>query len=86
MSSAFNGSADFSGIEAATNLFISEVVHKVLVEVNETGTEAAAMTFAQAKTKGMARSFRADHPFIFIIRENGGGTILFMGRIVDPTK
>ncbi len=86
MSSAFNSSADFSGIEATTNLFISDVMHTAFVEVNETGTEAAAVTLVQAKTKGMPKSFRADHPFIYLIRENGSGTILFIGRIIDPTK
>ena len=86
MSSAFNSSADFSGIEATTNLFISDVIHKAFIEVNETGTEAAAVTLAQAMTKGMTRSFRADHPFVFLIRENGSGTILFIGRVIDPTK
>jgi serine protease inhibitor len=86
MSSAFNDSADFSGIKATTNLFISDVIHKAFVEVNETGTEAAAVSLALVKTRGMTRSFRADHPFIFLIRENGSGTILFIGRIIDPTK
>jgi len=86
MSSAFNSSADFSGMEATTNLFITGVIQKAFVEVNETGTEAAAVTWVQAKTKGMTRSFRADHPFIFLIRENGSGTILFIGRMIDPTK
>ncbi len=86
MSSAFDGSADFSGMEATTNLFLSNVIHKAFVEVNEAGTEAAAVTWAEAKTKGMVRSFVVNHPFIFLIRENGSGTILFLGRVVDPTK
>jgi serpin B len=86
MSSAFNGSADFSGMEATTNLFLSDVIHKAFVEVNEAGTEAAAVTWAEAKSKGMVRGFVVNHPFIFLIRENGSGTILFLGRVVDPTK
>ena len=57
MSSAFDGSADFSGMEATTNLFLSDVIYKAFVEVNEAGTEAAAVTWAEAKTKGMVRSF-----------------------------
>jgi serpin B len=86
MSSAFNGSADFSGMETTTNLFISDVIHKAFVEVNEAGTEAAAVTWAQAKTKGGPERFIVDQPFIFLIRENGSGTILFLGRVVDPTE
>jgi serpin B len=86
ISSAFNDSADFSGMESTTNLFISDVIHKAFVEVNEAGTEAAAVTWGQAKTKGGPERFIVDHPFIFLIRENGSGTILFLGRVVDPTK
>ena len=86
MTSAFKGNADFSGMEATTNLFVSDVIHKAFVEVNESGTEAAAVTLSIALSKGMAGHFIVDHPFIFLIRENGSGSILFVGRIVDPTK
>jgi serpin B len=86
MSSAFNDSADFSGLDGTTNLFISEVIHKAFVEVNEAGTEAAAATMVDATAMSITGSFTVDHPFIFLIRENGSGTILFLGRIVDPTK
>jgi serpin B len=86
MTTAFNGAADFSDMEATTNLFISDVIHKAFVEVNESGTEAAAVTLTIALSKGMAGRFIVDHPFIFLIRENGSGSILFLGRIVDPTK
>jgi serpin B len=86
MPSTFNDSADFSGMDGTTNLFISDVLHKAFVEVNEAGTEAAAATLALAKTKSMSDRFIVDHPFIFLIRENGSGSILFLGRIVDPTK
>jgi serpin B len=54
------------------------------VEVNETGTEAAAATLFEAATKGMPRGFYADHPFAFLIRDRGSGTILFLGRLADP--
>ncbi len=84
--SALNGAANFSGMDGTTNLFISDVIHKAFVEVNESGTEAAAATWVHLATKSMAVRFVADHPFIFLIRENGSGTILFLGRIVDPTK
>ncbi len=86
MSTAFNVNANFSGMDGTTNLFVSDVIHKAFVEVNESGTEAAAVTVAMAAAKGMAESFTVDHPFIFLIRENGSGSILFLGRIVDPTK
>ena len=82
--------ADFTGMEdkvsRGQSLFISKVIHKAFVEVNESGTEAAAVTLSIALSKGMASDFIVDHPFIFLIRENGSGSILFVGRIVDPTK
>jgi serpin B len=86
MTLAFDDAADFSGMDGTTNLFISDVIHKAFVEVNESGTEAAAATWVHVMTKSMAERFVADHPFIFLIRDNGSGTILFLGRIVDPTK
>ena len=86
MTLAFNDSADFSGMDGTTNLFVSDVIHKALVKVDESGTEAAAVTLVLVKTKGQVGSFIADHPFIFLIRENGSGSIVFLGRIIDPTK
>jgi serpin B len=86
MPSAFGVGADFSGMEASTNLFLSGVMHQACVEVTEAGTEAAAVTLSQAATKSMAGRFVADHPFLFLIRDNGSGSILFLGRMVDPTK
>jgi serpin B len=86
MPSAFSDSADFSGMDGTTNLFVSDVIHKTFVEVNESGTEAAAVSLELVKARGMANRFVVDHPFIFLIRENGSGTILFLGRIVDPTQ
>lgn len=73
-------------MDGTTNLVISDVIHKSFVEVNESGTEAVAITLQLVKTRGMAGRFIVDHPFIFLIRENGSGSILFIGRIVDPTK
>jgi serpin B len=79
--------ADFSGMTGQRGLVISEVVHKAFVDVNEEGTEAAAATAVL-----MARSippptplFRADHPFLFLLRENSTGSVLFMGRVMDPS-
>jgi len=87
---AFDGQkADFTGINAGKEPFwISEVIHKAFVEVNEEGTEAAAAT-AVVAMGGAAPAkpveFRADHPFLFLIRDTASGAILFMGRLVDPT-
>ena len=86
ITSAFDDSADFSGMDGTTNLFVSDVMHKAFVDANESGTEAAAVTVVLVKTRGMAGRFIVDHPFIFLIRENGSGSILFLGRIIDPTK
>jgi serpin B len=82
----FSDSANFAGMDGTTNLFVSDVMHKAFVEVNESGTQAAAVTLVIMKTKSMASRFIVDHPFIFMIRENGSGSILFLGRIIDPTK
>ena len=68
------------------DLFLSAALHSAIVEVNETGTEATAVTLESVSTAGMSGHFYANHPFIFLIRENGSGSILFMGRIVDPSK
>jgi serine protease inhibitor len=78
--------ANFSGMDGTTNLLISDVLHKAFVEVNESGTEAAAMSLTMVRSASMSGRFIVDHPFIFLIRENGSGSILFIGRIVDPTK
>jgi serpin B len=86
MPSAFDDRANFSGVDGTTNLYVSDVIHKAFVEVNESGTEAAAVTLNMVTMAGRANSFVVDHPFIFLIRDNGSGTILFLGRIVDPTK
>ena len=86
MREAFADTADFSGMDGTTNLYLSDVIHRSYVEVNEAGTEAAAVTLEFVKRKGLAQLFKADHPFIFLIRENGSGSILFLGRITDPTQ
>ncbi|MEZ4767478.1 MAG: serpin family protein [Caldilineales bacterium] len=81
------GPADFSGMTGQRDLFISYVVHKAFVDVNEEGTEAAAAT-AVAMSRSVPApppTFRADHPFLFLIRENATGSVLFLGRVVDPT-
>ena len=93
MESAFGSAADFSAMTGGRDLFISAVIHKALVDVNEEGTEAAAAT-GVVMTRGAASVrlpkerpvFRADHPFLFIIRDSRNGAILFIGRITDPLR
>jgi serpin B len=90
MTNAFTESADFSGMDGAHDLYISAVIHKAFVEVNEEGTEAAAATGVKVDIMGIARpisipEFRADHPFLFLIRDVHSGSILFLGRVTDPT-
>jgi serine protease inhibitor len=90
MPQAFKGSADFSGMTGKRDLAISEVIHKAYIDVNEEGTEAAAATAVGMRTMAMRGPveqppvFRADHPFIFLIRDNRSSSILFMGRMADP--
>lgn len=88
MVDAFTQNADFSGMDGTKWLYISAVLHKAFVEVNEKGTEAAAAT-AVVMTRAceiMVPLFRADHPFIFLIQENQTKSILFIGRMTNPTK
>jgi len=86
MTDAFGGGADFSGMDGEGGLSISLILHKAYVDVNEEGTEAAAAT-AVVMTKGNGGGppvFRADRPFIFLIRDVKSGAILFMGRVMNP--
>ncbi len=91
MTDAFTRNADFSGISASAGgkLCISKVFHKAFVEVNEEGTEAAAATGvimkrALAMPVADIPEFRADHPFLFLIRHEPTGSILFMGHLINP--
>lgn len=78
--------ADFSGISGQKDLYITKVVHKAIIEVNEEGSEAAAATAVIMGTKAMLHKpqFRADRPFLFMIRHNETGSILFLGRVTNP--
>jgi len=76
------GPADFSGI-SSESLFIDRAVHKAFVDVNEKGTEAAAAT-GVTMVESMPPTFRADHPFVFVIMDNETGNILFLGKVVNP--
>jgi len=82
------GKTDFSGINGNKDLFISNVFHKAFVEVNEEGTEAAASTAVGLSLAAHREPpiFRADHPFIFIIKDNRSGSVLFMGRVMNPAE
>lgn len=89
MPTAFGAGADFSGMDGKGGLYIDAVVHKAYVDVNEEGTEAAAAT-AILMPRMAARPqppavFRADHPFVFLIRDRETGGTLFLGRVADPT-
>lgn len=89
MRDAFSAKADFSGMDGRKDLFISAVIHKAFVDVSEEGTEAAAATAVVMRLTAApvpAPEFRADHPFLFMIRHNPSGSILFLGRVVNPAK
>ena len=82
------GSADFSRMAdletLGRNLYIGEVLHKAVVEVNEEGTEAAAVTSVGIRATSAPPAFIANRPFFFAIRDNETKTVLFMGTVVDP--
>jgi len=81
------GVADFTGITRRDDVAISNVVHQAYVEVNEVGTEAAAATGVVLGRTAAPRTdveFRADRPFLFLIREHATGSVLFLGRVTNP--
>ena len=83
------GTADLSGIDGRRNLVVSDVVHQAYVDVNEEGTEATAATGVHIQLTSMQVGqpiFKADHPFLFLIREKTSGSVLFMGRLNEPPK
>jgi len=84
---AFSDSADFSGMTGNNELFIADVVHKAFVSVDEEGTEAAAATAVVMELTAMPDTVEVtiDRPFIFLIRDIETGTILFVGRTLDPS-
>lgn len=91
MRSAFDDSADFSGMTGTRDLYISRVIQKAFIEVNEKGTEAAAATGVIMLTRAAPRQdvpviFRADRPFLYALRENSTGLILFAGRVSEPSR
>ncbi|XP_027655045.2 uncharacterized protein LOC130145939 [Falco biarmicus] len=77
--------ADFTGMSVKKDFFISKVIHKAFMEVNEEGTEAAAATGSLVlRSKAPTMTFKADHPFLFFIKHNKSQTILFFGRLCSP--
>jgi serpin B len=82
------GKADFSGMTTTEKLYISAVLHKAFVAVDEKGTEAAAATAIMVGTTAMPMEprivFRADRPFLFLIRHRPTGAVLFLGRLANP--
>lgn len=89
MTEAFNDTrADFSGMDGRRHwLYISAILHKAFVDVNEEGTEAAASTAVVMTIRSMPDPlpvFRADHPFLFLIQDYATRSILFMGRVANP--
>ncbi len=88
MVSAFGMSADFSGMNGTLSLYIASVIHKAFVSVDENGTEAAAATAVvmQKVNGGSSAELIIDRPFIYLIRDRGTGTILFIGRVLNPLE
>ncbi|MBM3155129.1 MAG: serpin family protein [Chloroflexi bacterium] len=88
MPDAFTGRADFSGMTGRPDLLISDVFHKAFVAVDEEGTEAAAATaviMALKAAPGAPIEVTVDRPFIFLIRDIKTGTLLFIGRVLNPS-
>jgi serpin B len=87
---AFTTSADFSGICTSEKLAISKVIHKAFIDVDEKGTEAAAATAvvlarpSEVKEPPPVKTFQADHPFVFLLRDHTTQSILFLGRVINP--
>ena len=84
---AFAPEADFSGMTGRPELFVNEVLHKAFVSVDEAGTEAAAATAVVVGVTSMPAQpieVTVDRPFLFLIRDVQTGTILFLGRVIDP--
>lgn len=94
MPQAFGDAANFSGMTGKPDFTISAAIHKAYIDVNEQGTEAAAATSIILRATAARVPFpepppivfRADHPFLFLIRDTKSGAILFLGRVTDPTK
>ncbi|XP_020379590.1 serpin I2 [Rhincodon typus] len=81
----FGSECDLSGITESSDLYISQAVHQAFIEINEEGSEAAASSGMTAAIMSLPRhKFMANRPFVFLIRSNLTGSILFIGRVMDP--
>jgi serpin B len=92
METAFSGSADFSGMFENTDALISKVKHKTFIDVNEEGTEAAAVTSVGIDVTSYPGNhtndpiiFNVNRPFVFVIRESNSDCILFLGKVINPS-
>jgi len=85
---AFTGAADFTRITPGGGLYISRVIHQSFIDVQEEGTEAAAATIVEIRETsaggGGPMIFKADRPFLYLIKENSTGAIMFMGKVGRP--
>ena len=90
MIQSFTPNADFRNISSSSGIYLSRVIHKTYIEVNEEGTEAAAVTAVEVDLTALPNSnptaFIVNKPFVFVIRENSTGVILFAGKIGDVKK
>ncbi|XP_041668592.1 protein Z-dependent protease inhibitor [Cheilinus undulatus] len=86
MASIFSSSANLTKLSKDEKLKVSEVLHKAVIEVDETGTTAAAATTASITPYALPRSFIMNRPFFFFIYHEATNCLLFMGRVIDPTQ
>jgi serpin B len=86
MSVAFSPAADFSGIDGGNDLLVGDVIHQADIAVDEKGTTAAAATAVIIRTTSIEYPLVVDRPFLFFIVHQPTNTLLFAGRVVDPSK
>lgn len=84
MPTAFSDEADFSGLVEGGGLTLALVEHEAFIEVDEAGTRAAAATGA-AMVLSHGPTITPDRPFLYVVRDRGAGTTLFIGRVTDPS-
>ena len=86
MPEAFSDRADFSGINGSRDLHVQAVIHKATIAVDEKGTTASAATGISVGLASAPPTLVVDRPFLFFVRHNPSGAILFQGRVVDPSR
>ena len=85
LTDAFNGSADFSGIDGTRNLIITGIVHEAFVKVTEDGTEAGGATAVVVGRDSIPEWVTIDRPFLFLVCDIETGAVLFIGRVLNPS-